>query len=187
MKQKRNILEALNNKRLRQRVLLISLTASFFLIPLFVFAALVPCGSIDESAPCTFCHFFQLIQNVYNFLVFYIVPPLAIAFVAVGGFIWFTSGGSQGRAQMAMKILQAVLIGLIVAYTSWLIVNFIITLLARTDIEQYKPAKWYDPTSWFTVQCKEVKFFCSIDEFFTPYGIIEECNANCPGGTCNPK
>lgn len=123
---------------------------------------LIPCGlSVDdpdsatiETASCTFCHFFKLIQNVYNFLVFVIVPPIAVLLVAIGGFFWLSSGGSEARAKTALNILIAVLWGLVIVYVSWLVISFAISLIANPAGVSYKPAKWYNPTEWFVGSCE---------------------------------
>ncbi len=98
---------------------------------------------------CTFCDLFKLIQLVYNFVVFTLVPPLAVGLVAYAGFLWLVSAGSPGRAGQALKIMQGLVIGLVLVYTSWVIVNFVIvTLFNKTP--EYDPVVWYKPLSWFT-------------------------------------
>lgn len=113
---------------------------------------LVPCGPGTSVAKCEFCHFFVLIQNVYKFLMFTILPPLAILSVAIAGFLWFTSAGNQNQAGKAIAILKAVVVGLVVAYAAWLVINFVITLIAR-NTAIYNPGVWYNPQSWFNLSC----------------------------------
>lgn len=132
---------------------------------------LIPCGTeivttsgkTSIANPCTFCHFFKLIQNVYNFFVFVIVPPIAVLLVAIGGFFWLSSGGSESRAKKGMGILVAVLWGLVIVYVSWLLISFVLDLAASTITNPlktgetkatYSPAVWYDPTSWFKLSCE---------------------------------
>lgn len=147
-------------------VVVIALAALVFIVAPSALAVvgidepIIPCGTeitTDASGthivnPCTFCHFFALIQNVYNFLIFIIVPPVAVLMVAIGGFFWLTAGGSASRVQKGWGVLKTVGIGLLMVYVSWLVVSFGINLIAK-DIVKYNPAVWYDPTSWFKVGC----------------------------------
>ena len=50
-------------------------------------AGLVPCGG-DGEPRCEFCHFFVLFKNVVDFLLKYVIPPLAILMIAIGGFMY---------------------------------------------------------------------------------------------------
>lgn len=138
----------------------------YLLIPIGAFAVigidepLIPCGlSIDdpdstiiETDSCTFCHFFALIQNIYNFLIFVIVPPVAVVMIAIGGFFWLTAAGSPARVQQGHKIILAVLAGLVIMYVAWLVISFGISLIAENGVV-YNPAVWWKPHEWFDPQC----------------------------------
>jgi len=84
-----------------KRVFLIFLL-SFFLISLagFVFAeenkGLVPCGNPGQKL-CTICDFFVLASNIINFILFTIVPPLAILLLSVGGFMYMIAYMAPGQ------------------------------------------------------------------------------------------
>ncbi|MCX6737850.1 MAG: hypothetical protein NTY11_00265, partial [Candidatus Parcubacteria bacterium] len=77
------------------KILLIGLFLGLFVIVSQASAAgLVPCGQhaddpntsdIDESASCTLCHFFILIEKVLEFIFFNITPPLALLMLIIGG------------------------------------------------------------------------------------------------------
>ena len=77
---------------------------------------LVPCGG--PANPCTFCHFFEMIANIINFLLYRIVPVLAVLMVVIGGFMYIISG-AEGSSQMksrAVALFKAVAIGLFLIY-----------------------------------------------------------------------
>ena len=57
---------------------LIAVPMLFIIFPLFASAALVPCTGVD----CTFCHFFTLFQNIFNFAVTILAPAVAVFGVA---------------------------------------------------------------------------------------------------------
>ena len=86
---------------------------------------IIPCGTdivnvtvngVQKTVvqnPCTFCHIFELVHNIYNFLMFVIVPPVAVLLVAVAGFYWLISGAYGPGAGKGRSILLSVLVGLV--------------------------------------------------------------------------
>ncbi|TSC75885.1 MAG: hypothetical protein G01um101430_55 [Parcubacteria group bacterium Gr01-1014_30] len=101
-------------------------------MPLVSFAAgLVPCGGQDEPA-CQLCHIFVLFQNVVQYLLTRIVPPLAILMIAIGGFMYVfayfgvvAKGGEGGPALLsrAKQTFTWTIIGLVLIYAAWIIVS----------------------------------------------------------------
>ena len=58
------------------------------LVPSMVYAAgLVPCTGTD----CSFCDFFKLFQNLFNFIVNTLVPIVAVGMVVWGGYKLLTA------------------------------------------------------------------------------------------------
>ncbi len=105
-------------------------------------AGLVPEG--DE--PLGWCKFFQMIQNIINFLLYYISLPLAVLAFLYAGFLFMFSGGQENDIAKAKDIFRQVVTGLLIAFASWLIINFIITWLAPnfTNVAG---------SSWFNLKC----------------------------------
>jgi len=101
------------------------------------YGGLVPCGrlindpntAIDESAPCTLCHFFVLAKRVVDYAVVNILIPLAILMIVIGGTILLTAGGDPGRVSQGKQILKATLIAIAIVLAGWIIVDTIITVL----------------------------------------------------------
>ena len=123
---------------------------------------LIPCGTNIQNTPegsvitnpCGVCHVFALIQNIYNFLIFVITPPVAIVMLGIAGFYWLTAGGNPGRFQKGIQIIKTTIIGLVMMYAAWLVVSFAINLIANKVGVAYNPAVWYNPSEWFVAQCK---------------------------------
>jgi hypothetical protein len=112
-------------------------TCVLFLISLPVFAAgLVPCNGLD----CTPCYIFAGFSNIINFIVFTLTPPAAGVMIVVSGII-LIFGGSESAKTMGKKMFTSVIIGLIIVYSSWLVVNTIIQALGR-QTEGWVPAGW---------------------------------------------
>jgi hypothetical protein len=123
---------------------------------------IIPCGTNISTTggatsitnPCEFCHIFLLVHNVYDFLVLIIVPPIAVVLIAIGGFMWLTAGGNEGRVKKGHSMILSVIIGLIIVYVSWLVLSFGIQLIAqKTANGAYDPAVWYNPAEWFDLKC----------------------------------
>ncbi len=114
------------------------------LLPSFAYAAqgLVPCGydldgknGYELSEHCKPCDFFSLIKRILDFVLFAIVPAIAVLMVVFGGFMFLTggasplevlAGGAKGGPQglkQGKAILTATVTGLIIVYSSWLVVN----------------------------------------------------------------
>jgi len=114
----------------------IFLTLLFF--PLISSAGILPdalplvrCGWGEGSlypSPCQLCDLFGMFDRIINFLLFYIVPPLAALMIAIGGFMYIFAhsgiggGGSEGLSR-ANSLFKAVIIGLVITYGAWLLVK----------------------------------------------------------------
>jgi len=109
---------------------LILIICLFFLIPVLVQAALVPCGC--DSCPCTLCHFFLLLDRVVDFLILEIVPIAATLMLVVGGVMFLTSAGNPNTVEKAKKIMTSVIFGLMIIFTAWLIINTLLFYLGYT-------------------------------------------------------
>jgi hypothetical protein len=119
---------------------------------------LVPCGTSD--CPCQFCHLFVLFQNIVNFFLYDIVPPLAVLMIAIGGFMYMFAYFSPGQAlpgggkggpallSQAKKIITATIIGLLIIYGAWLVVNFFFQFIGVSTWQG-----WSLKESWWQIKC----------------------------------
>ncbi len=108
---------------------------SGFLLALPVAAAdpLVPCGGVD----CTINDFFQLLVNIYNFLLG-LGGIVALLFIILGGvqmIMGFLDGGEHS-VQAGKDTIKNGIIGLIILACGYLVVNTIIGLLGGGGIDQ---------------------------------------------------
>jgi hypothetical protein len=112
----------------------IKLMRRFFLIILFLIlagsqvqaAGLVPCGGEGEPV-CTFCHFFVMINAIVKFVMFTLVPAIAVLMLVIGGVMFFFAGGSPNILSRAKGVITSVVIGLVIIFAAWVIVNTILT------------------------------------------------------------
>ncbi|MFZ2390552.1 MAG: pilin [Minisyncoccales bacterium] len=111
----------------------------FFLFLSFtpVSAALVNCGNEDQ-APCTFNDFMSMINGVIDFVLFSIVPPIAVVTIVIAAINLMTSSGDPSKLEQARKTLIWIILGLVVVYGAWAIVTgFIEALGGEGDVFKF--------------------------------------------------
>ena len=67
-----------------------------------------------------------------------IATPLLVIALLVAGFFWLTSAGSEEKVSKGKSILFSAVIGFIIVFGAWLIVNTLLTTLGQTQI--YAPS-----------------------------------------------
>lgn len=106
------------------------LMGTLLFLPILVSAALVPCGGPGD--PCEFSDIIVLINNIISFLLFNLAIPVSAIMFAAGGFMLVTAGGNEGKIAKAKEIFSSVLIGLLIAFMAWIIVQ---TLLCAVGLD----------------------------------------------------
>lgn len=132
---------------------LVVVCVGVFLFPAFSDAAsIIPCGGEGQPA-CTFCHIFELTNNV---IIFLLVPSAfnggaalvliaAAILFALGGFFIFSSAGNMARLEQGKKIITATVIGLLIVYCSYLFIGFL--------LEKMGVAGWTGLGTWWSITC----------------------------------
>lgn len=96
---------------------------------------LVPCGNnvtfgangcIISGCPCQIGHFFVMATIIYSFVVKYVVTSLAVIMIIVGAIFILTSAGDPGRAGTGRKMIYSAIIGLVLVFGSWLIIDVLL-------------------------------------------------------------
>lgn len=80
---------------------------------------------------CTFCDFLQLIQNLLNYIWWLITPIVIVIALIWGGALMFISStqGNVTQAQRGKKIIFNTLIGFVLVFGAWLIIDTVIKIL----------------------------------------------------------
>ncbi len=115
---------------------------SFFVFSLFLTAAaqgqgLVPCVGIE----CQWRHLYILIDKIIDFGM-YLVLPIAVVMIVVGGIMIMTSAGSEKRYSKGKEIITAGVVGLVIALLAWLIIDTIIKVLSGGDFGPWNRLKY---------------------------------------------
>jgi len=128
-----------------KKIILIAFLALFFLIFNSVQAAgLVPCGGPGEN-PCELCDFFVMLDNIIDFLLFRVVPVLGALMIAIGGVMYVISQGKPEMLSRVKSLFAAIIIGLVIIYGAWLVVNLFLTTIGV--------AEWTGLGTWWEISC----------------------------------
>ncbi len=166
---------------------------SFFVIPTYnTNAALVPCGlstddpstPFDEREPCTICDTLKLADNIIDFILFIVVPAVAVLMYLIAGLMILLGGANTNLVATGTSIFKTTSYGLVIIFAAWMITNTVIKSLAgESDIS----------TKWHEIQCSEstrgpitpqeprIKYACNENNqcVVQPGGIYT--NSNCDG------
>src|SRR3989344_5479671 len=117
-----------------KKIFIILFLVALVAIPFISFAqGLVPCGNPGQD-PCNTCFAFKLLHNVIQYGFLYILlPATAIAFL-IGGVLMLTAAGNETQVTRARSILWNTIIGILIAFASWVIVNTIISTIASGQV-----------------------------------------------------
>lgn len=75
----------------------------------------------------------KVIANGINFL-FVVAAMLALVFLIIGGVKWLTSQGEKEGVNKARETIVASIVGLVIIFLSYLIVNFVLNLFVGVSL-----------------------------------------------------
>jgi hypothetical protein len=109
-------------------------------IPIITFGqSLVPCDGPD----CTFCDIFVMFNNLVNFVLFQIVPPIAVLALVSGGLIFYFSTGDPKKIETAKALIKSTIFGVFIVYFAWSIVILVFTAAGAAQWDGW----------WYNVSC----------------------------------
>jgi hypothetical protein len=106
-------------------IVITTVTTFFLAYTLPAYAQIVTCNI------CHLCDIWNVANNIIDFILFVLAFPVLTLVLMVGGFLWLSSGGNPQRVQQGKTLLINALIGLLIAFTGWLIINTIINTVAK--------------------------------------------------------
>ena len=108
------------------------------------------CGGDEKEFPCTFCHFFVMLDEIIDFVLFKLVPPIAILMLVIGGAMFmvasFSEWGGPVTLGQAKQLITSVVIGLIIIFASWIFINLFFQVFG---VEQWTGLQ----QGWFQINC----------------------------------
>ncbi|MCK4918864.1 MAG: hypothetical protein KAS01_00590 [Candidatus Pacebacteria bacterium] len=103
-------------------------------------AGLIPCGKScddpdtawEEDQACTLCHGILMSQLIIEFLV-KLAGIAAMIAIAIGGFLYMFAAGKQGAIDTAKSMIKNVLIGFIIVFIAWALIDTVLTMFGYID------------------------------------------------------
>lgn len=93
---------------------------------------LVCCGN-EGCPPCTFYDIFITINRVVDFILYVVIPPLAVIALIMASISLLTSEDDPSKLEQAKKTLVWIVIGLIVIYSAWFLVVSFVKFIGGAD------------------------------------------------------
>ena len=91
-----------------------------------------------------------MLDEIIDFVLFKLVPPIAILMLVIGGAMFmvasFSEWGGPVTLSQAKKLITSVVIGLIIIFASWLIINLFFQVFG---VEQWTGLQ----QGWFRIDC----------------------------------
>lgn len=102
------------------------------------------------TSNCGFNEFLQIFVNLFNWGL-YVLSILSLFFFFLGGGTLLLSGGNEERVRAGKAILVNTVIGLVIALSSWVIVNLTMNALLPEGQKQKAGAALIGNQPWFRV------------------------------------
>jgi len=115
----------MNTKKIFTPVILLS---TLFL-PFLAKAAIVQCDT-----NCGFQDLLDMLGRIYTFIIEDIATPLAVVAVMIGGVLILISAGNANLLGIGKKVFWSAIIGMILAWCSWLIINTVLTAMGVSGL-----------------------------------------------------
>ena len=111
-------------------------------LPAFAQTVIDPCpqGDSNFSPLCSKFHAGDIGHIISTIITFMLVAAVIIAlfYLIYGGIRWITSGGDKGKVEEARKHIIAAIIGLIVAFVAYFILQIILSVFGLGDVSRLK-------------------------------------------------
>lgn len=83
----------------------------------------------DKVLYCQLCHFFVMFDGIVDFVLIYIVPPVAVLMLVVGGIIFYFAGDNPSLITRGKSLIKSVVIGIFLTYGAFMLVGFVLIVL----------------------------------------------------------
>ncbi len=91
-------------------------------------------GAAEDINACGLSAMIRTLINVTT-LIFEVTGGAALAVFVYGGFMWIIAAGNQERVEKGKEAMKAAAIGILIIFSSWMIINFAISALTGSGLE----------------------------------------------------
>ena len=95
-------------------------------------AGLVPCGGPDQP-DCQLCHFFVMLDSVFDFIILRLAPVVAVLMLVIGGVMFFFGGAKPETLKTAKDVIFTTIFGLVIIFAAWIIINTFFGFIGVAD------------------------------------------------------
>ena len=106
---------------------------------------------IDGGVICQFCHFFVMFDGIVFFVLKYVVPPIAVLMLVIGGIMFYFAGGKPELVTRGKSLIKNVVIGLFLAYGAFMLIGTVLILIGAADVS---PIKDIFQNGIFVIDCE---------------------------------
>jgi len=90
---------------------------------------------------------------IVNFVLFKLTAPLALLMLIIGGAMFMLAAGNPNTITRARKLIGAVLIGIVIIYSSYFLVGLFLQSVGLADWTKGIYQSWWN-TGGFTIECE---------------------------------
>jgi len=108
---------------------------------------------------CQLCHSFIMVDKAVDYVVIKLVPLLAVLILVIGGVMFYFGGFNPGLLSRAKTLIKGVVIGLVLIYSAYMIVNIFLMVLGASQMNSIKDVF---SNGVFSVKCP----------VYMPYGFL---------------
>lgn len=93
---------------------------------------------IAKPIQCQLCHSFIMVDKAVDYVVIKLVPLLAVLMLVIGGVMFYFGGVRPELLSRAKTLIKGVVIGLVLIYSAYMIVNIFLMVLGASSINSVK-------------------------------------------------
>ena len=92
---------------------------------------------------CQLCHTFVMAKGIVDFFLIYIIPPLAVLLITIGGIMFYFGGANPSYVSKGITLMKTVAIGLFLIYGAFMLVGMFLGSLGAAEWTGLTEGGWY--------------------------------------------
>ncbi len=92
----------------------------------------------EQPIQCQLCHAFIMTDKAVDYVVIKLVPLLAVLMLVIGGVMFYFGGVKPELLTRAKTLIKGVVIGLVLIYSAYMIVNIFLMVLGASGMNSIK-------------------------------------------------
>lgn len=128
---------------------------------------LIPCGG-ESQDPCSLCHLFILIRNIFNFAL-QLLASIATLSIVIGGGMMVVSNGNPSLFKQGLTAVQNAIVGILLTLAFFVFFSFGLEALGFQqqsvvlDVDGNEQGFQFQPGQFFEVTCDTADYLNNSD------------------------